>query len=58
MGNHGLNYMFKKLHLNNLQVEVLEWNERSINFYKKLGFKIDLSVKRKYFDGNKYNKNC
>jgi UDP-4-amino-4,6-dideoxy-N-acetyl-beta-L-altrosamine N-acetyltransferase len=56
MGNHGIKYAFNELKLDQLCGEALEYNKKSINFHKKLGFSIDTSITKKHFDGdNHYN---
>ena len=32
-----------------------EYNEKSINFHKKLGFSIDTTITKKHFDGDNYH---
>jgi len=55
MGNHGIKYAFNELKLDQLCGEALEYNKKSINFHKKLGFSVDTSITKKHFDGDNYH---
>lgn len=55
MGNHGLEYAFKKLDFENLYAEAIEHNVRSINFHLNLGFSIEKKIKKTHFDGLDYH---
>ena len=52
-----LDYGFNYLNLNNIQLEVLEFNERAIKSYKKCGFKeYGRRRKCKFLNGQYYDK--
>lgn len=49
-----LNYGFNTLNLNNIDLDVLSFNERAINCYKKVGFKEYGRRHECYFSNGKY----
>ena len=49
-----LNYGFKTLNLNKLWAEIYEIDNKKLNFFKSLGFKIDATLRDHYFHNGKY----
>ncbi len=50
-----LNYAFDKIALHKICGEVLAFNEHSIKFHKKLGFKHEGTLREHHFDGSAYH---
>ena len=49
-----LSYAFSKLKLHKLSSEVLAYNDKSIRFHTRQGFKQEGMLREQYFDGKKY----
>ncbi len=49
-----LNYAFYELNLHKIVLEVYDYNERAVNLYKKLGFKIEGHFRKHSFKNGKY----
>ncbi len=49
-----LNYGFNVLNLNKLYAEVYEIDKKKLKFFKKMGFKVDASLREHYFFEGKY----
>ena len=49
-----LDYGFNTLNLNKLWAEIYEIDNKKLNFFKSLGFKIDASLREHYFHKGKY----
>ena len=47
-------FVFNKLNLNKLELDVRAFNERAIKCYEKSGFKIEGRIRENYFDNGKY----
>lgn len=50
-----LNFVFKELKLNRLQLEVFSHNERGIKAYEKVGFKIEGVLRESLYYNEKYS---
>ena len=50
-----MKYAFEELQLNKLYGTILEYNEASINLYKKCGWEVEGVLKESIFKNNKYN---
>jgi UDP-4-amino-4,6-dideoxy-N-acetyl-beta-L-altrosamine N-acetyltransferase len=55
LGKEALNYAFKCIFLHKVCGQSLGFNERSINFHLKLGFKQEGTLRQQHFDGQKYH---
>lgn len=55
LGNQVLLHAFSKMRLHKVCGQVLGFNERSIAFHKKLGFKEEGRLQEQYFDGNHFH---
>ncbi len=49
-----INFAFKKLKLNRIEADVYTFNHRSLNFAKKLGFKVEGLARKKWFKRGKF----
>lgn len=49
-----LDYIFTKYDLHKVSLEVLETNEKALNLYKKIGFKIEGIRREEVYKNNKY----
>ncbi|WP_110655828.1 UDP-4-amino-4,6-dideoxy-N-acetyl-beta-L-altrosamine N-acetyltransferase [Salinicola halimionae] len=49
-----LDYIFKEKELHKINAEVLENNQRSEHFHKKLGFTVEGQFREQYWDGASY----
>ena len=49
-----IDYGFKTINMNKLWAEVYEIDNKKLNFYKGLGFKIDASLREHYYHNGKY----
>ncbi len=50
-----INYAFSKLNLHRLGLDVYDYNKRAISVYKKLGFKLEGTVREGNFYKNKFS---
>jgi len=50
-----LNYGFERLNLNKLWAEIYEIDSKKLEFFKKLGFTIDASLREHYYYDGKYH---
>jgi UDP-4-amino-4,6-dideoxy-N-acetyl-beta-L-altrosamine N-acetyltransferase len=55
LGKVALNYAFKCIFLHKVCGQALGFNERSINFHLKLGFKQEGTLRQQHFDGQTYH---
>ncbi|AQQ69441.1 UDP-4-amino-4,6-dideoxy-N-acetyl-beta-L-altrosamine N-acetyltransferase [Microbulbifer agarilyticus] len=55
LGKTVLDYAFKGLNFRKVCGQVLSYNQRSINFHLKLGFRQEGVLVDQYFDGHKYH---
>src|SRR5690554_2140997 len=55
LGKTALNYAFTNASLHKVCGQVLGFNEGSINFHLKLGFKQEGTLRQQYFDGQAYH---
>jgi len=49
-----LDYAFKDINLNRVELSALENNERAIGLYKKMGFKVEGLKRKAYYKEGKY----
>jgi ribosomal-protein-alanine N-acetyltransferase len=49
-----INFGFKKLKLNRIEADVYKFNLRSLNFAKKLGFKVEGVARKRWFKRGKF----
>lgn len=49
-----LNYLFKELNLHRIYLEVIAYNERAVNLYKKCGFREEGRLREAYYANGKY----
>ena len=54
LGEQALDYAFNTLQLHKLCGQALDFNEASIRFHKRLGFKKEGVLEQHHFDGQKY----
>lgn len=54
LGRAALDYLFRERSLHKVCGQVLAFNEKSINFHKKLGFDVEGVLKHQHYDGEKY----
>ena len=54
LGTYVLDYAFKKIGLDKVNAQVIEYNQGSLAFHRKLGFLEKKIVKNGYSDGNKH----
>lgn len=55
LGETALGYGFNELNLHKVCGEALDFNERSICFHQKLGFKIEGSLRDQFYDGQHFH---
>ncbi len=55
LGRSVLHYAFQTLSLHKLCGQAIAFNERSIRFHLKLGFRKEGVLRQQYFDGNNYH---
>lgn len=55
LGRTALNYAFHSASLHKVCGQALGFNERSINFHQKLGFKQEGILRQQHFDGKTYH---
>lgn len=55
LGLDALKYAFVNVDLHKLCGQALAYNERSVKFHEKLGFKQEGVLREHHFDGNKYH---
>lgn len=55
LGYKALEYIFKKLQMRKVCAEVLDYNEPSIHFHRKLGFIEEGCLREQVLKGGKYN---
>ena len=55
LGRQGVAYAFKELKLRKLYGKAIAYNQKSINFHKKLGFSYEDTLREHYFDGSDYH---
>lgn len=55
LGKTALGFAFDELFLHKLNGQALDFNKRSIEFHKKLGFLEEGYLRDQYFDGNSYH---
>lgn len=55
LGQLVLDYAFKKIGLGKINAQVIQYNQVSLLFHKKLGFLEQKTVKNAYFDGQQYH---
>lgn len=52
--NNMINYAFKDLNLNRIELSALESNERALGLYKKIGFKVEGIKKKAFYKEGKF----
>lgn len=55
LGSHALDYAFKKIGLNKINAQVIQYNQSSLVFHQKLGFFKEKTIKNGYSDGNSHH---
>jgi len=55
LGRQGVAYAFRELKLHKLYGKAIAYNQKSINFHKKLGFRCEDTQREHYFDGSDYH---
>jgi RimJ/RimL family protein N-acetyltransferase len=50
-----LEHAFNDLNLNRIQLEVLDYNEKAINFYNKIGFKKEGVIRESIYKNGEYH---
>lgn len=55
LGKYALNYAFTHLGLHKVCGQALGFNERSITFHRRLGFKEEGNLREQHFDGNQFH---
>jgi UDP-4-amino-4,6-dideoxy-N-acetyl-beta-L-altrosamine N-acetyltransferase len=55
LGYAALTYAFTELKLHKINGEALAYNQRSIDFHRKLGFRDEGILRDQHFDGHKYH---
>lgn len=54
MGEAALIYSFSKLKIHKLCGEAIEYNDRSIRFHDRLGFRVEGRLRDQFYDGERY----
>lgn len=55
LGQHALTYLFMELKQHKLCGEALAYNQRSIHFHERLGFRQEARLRDHHFDGSQYH---